>query len=128
MSLPSGKIIARPMVVRACGHEQEFQHYERDRFRDQRLAKFQATRCTDCVNKLNAAQKQASGIPKHEALKRLPTGTQLSLTLAPDNAWTGTLSANGTTVNAVGIAGAGPQSVAGSLAQLWLAEAEKPTT
>jgi hypothetical protein len=126
MTQPSGKIIARPMVVRACGHEQEFQHYEKDRYREQRLAKFRATRCTDCVAKLNAEQKQASGIPKHEALKQLPAGTQLSLTLGGDNSWTGTLSANGITVNAVGIVGAGPQSVAGSLAQLWL-EAQKPT-
>jgi hypothetical protein len=126
MSQPSGKIIARPMVVRSCGHEQEFQHYEKDRFREQRLAKFQSTRCADCVAKLNAEQKQAAGMPKHEALKQLPAGTQLSLTLAADNSWSGTLTAKGVTVNAAGIVGAGPQSVAGSLAQLWL-EAKKPT-
>jgi hypothetical protein len=126
MSQPSGKIIARPMVVRSCGHEQEFQHYEKDRFREQRLAKFKSTRCADCVAKLNAEQKQASGIPKHEALKQLPAGAQLALTLGADNSWSGSLSADGISVNAAGIVGAGPQSVAGSLAQLWL-EAKKPS-
>ncbi len=40
MTEPSGRIIARPMVARACGHQQEFQHYEVDKYRAQRLAKF----------------------------------------------------------------------------------------
>jgi hypothetical protein len=46
MTQPSGKIVGRPMVVRACGHEQEFQHYAVDKYRAQRLAKFQQTRCS----------------------------------------------------------------------------------
>jgi hypothetical protein len=45
MTEPSGKIVARPLVVRACGHAQEFQHYAVDKYRAQRLAKFQRTRC-----------------------------------------------------------------------------------
>ena len=52
MTEPSGKIVARPMVVRACGHQQEFQHYEVDKYRAQRLAKFQQTRCAECAAKL----------------------------------------------------------------------------
>ena len=38
---PKGEIVARPMVVRACGCLQEFQHYAVDKYRAQRLAKFQ---------------------------------------------------------------------------------------
>jgi hypothetical protein len=49
MTEPSGRIVARPMVTRSCGHQQEFQHYEVDKYRSQRLAKFQKTRCADCV-------------------------------------------------------------------------------
>src|SRR5438105_504936 len=98
MTLPSGKIIARPMVKRACGCEQEFQHYEVDRFRAERLAKFQSTRCSACVAKLNESQQQAAAaLPaKGEALAALPIGTQVSITRKPDGAWTGTLSADGT--------------------------------
>jgi hypothetical protein len=46
---PSGKIVARVTVARRCGHEGEFQHYERDPYRAQRLAKFRATRCPACA-------------------------------------------------------------------------------
>ena len=60
MANPSGEIVARPMVVRACGHQQEFQHYAVDKYRAQRLAKFQKTRCATCVAKLNEEQRQAA--------------------------------------------------------------------
>ena len=59
MTEPSGKIVARPMVVRACGHEQEFQHYTVDKYRAQRQAKFQSTRCPDCVAKLVEEERKA---------------------------------------------------------------------
>jgi hypothetical protein len=123
MTEPSGKIVARPMVVRACGHQQEFQHYAVDKYRAQRLVKFQKTRCAECAAKLiEEQQRAAEAVPKKgEALKSLPPGTQLSLTRRPDGSWAGTLSANGTTVEAVGIAEAGPQSVLVALARLWLA-------
>src|SRR3712207_6570769 len=52
MGVPTGEIVARPMVTRACGCLREFQHYAVDRYRTQRLAKFQSTRCEDCVAKL----------------------------------------------------------------------------
>jgi hypothetical protein len=121
MTEPSGKILARPMVVRACGHEQEFQHYAVDKYRAQRLAKFQQTRCAECAAKLVKEQQQAAeALPKKgEALKALPPGTQVSLTLRPDGHWAGALSAGGTTVEAAGAAGAGPQSVIVTLARLW---------
>jgi hypothetical protein len=48
---PTGEIVARPMLVRACGCVQEFQHYEVDKFRAARQAKFQATRCPACAAK-----------------------------------------------------------------------------
>jgi hypothetical protein len=124
MAEPSGEIVARPMVVRACGHKQEFQHYTVDRYRAQRLAKFQKTRCAECAAKLVEEEKRAAeAIPKKtEALKSLPPGTQVSLSRRPDGAWIGTLSAGGTTVEAAGVVGAGPQSVIVALARLWLSE------
>src|SRR5882762_7747354 len=85
MTEPSGKIVARPMVARACGHQQEFQHYVVDKYRAQRLAKFQRTRCADCVAKLLEEQKRmADALPKRgEVLKLLPPGTKMSLTRGP---------------------------------------------
>src|SRR5436190_6805858 len=124
MTEPSGKIVARPMVVRACGHQQEFQHYSVDKYRAQRLAKFQQTRCADCAAKLvEEQQRAAEAVPKKgEALRGLPPGTQVSLTRQPDGAWAGTLSAGGKTVEMTGVVGAGPQSVIVGLARLWASE------
>ena len=124
MAEPTGKIVARPMVVRACGHEQEFQHYAVDKYRAQRLAKFQQTRCSECVAKLVAEQQRAAeAVPKRaEALKSLPPGTQVSLTRQPDGSWAGTLSAKGTTVKVTGASEAGPPAVMVALARLWISE------
>jgi hypothetical protein len=105
------------MVTRSCGHQQEFQHYEVDKYRPQRLAKFQKTRCAECVAKHN--EQLRPGLPKSEALKLLPPGTQVSLTRQPDGSWAGTLSADGMTVEAAGPVDAGPQSVIVALARLW---------
>jgi hypothetical protein len=124
MSEPSGKILARPMVVRACGHQQEFQHYLVDKYRSQRLAKFQRTRCADCAAKLvEEQQRAAEALPKKgEVLKLLLPGTQMSLTRRPDGSWAGTLAADGTTVETDGTAGSGPQSVIVALARLWVSQ------
>src|SRR3954447_18694253 len=121
MTEPSGKIVARPMVVRACGHQQEFQHYAVDKYRAQRLAKVQQTRCAECAAKLvEEQQRGADALPKKgEALRSLPPGTQVSLTRQPDGSWAGTLSADGATVEVAGAAGTGPQSVIVALARLW---------
>jgi hypothetical protein len=126
MTEPSGKIVARPMEVRACGHQQEFQHYAVDKYRAQRLAKFKQTRCAECASKLVEEQKRAAeALPKKgEVLKSLPPGTQVSLTRRPDGSWAGTLSAVGRGVEMVGAAGAGPQSVIVSLARLWVSESQ----
>jgi hypothetical protein len=107
------------MVARACGCLQEFQHYAVDKYRAQRLAKFQKTRCPDCVAKLVEEQRRSAPPPKAEALKLLPPGTQVSLTLRPDGSWAGTLSAGGAAVETAGIVGAGPQSVVFALARIW---------
>jgi len=48
---PTGEIVARVMLARACGCVQEFQHYKVDKYRAQRQAKFQGTRCPACVAK-----------------------------------------------------------------------------
>src|SRR5437762_558665 len=118
---PTGEIVARPMVARACGCVQEFQHYAVDKYRAQRLAKFQQSRCPACVAKLVEEQRRAAPLPKRDALKLLPPGTQVSLTLRPDGSWAGTLAADGAAVETAGAAGAGPQAVVVALARLWLA-------
>src|ERR1700738_2025271 len=102
MSEPSGEIVARPMVTRACGCLREFQHYAVDKYRAQRLAKFQKTRCEVCVAKLNEEQKKAAAnIPKKgEAFKQLPNGAQMIINRRDDGTWTGTLTADGKTVEA----------------------------
>src|SRR5262245_3093629 len=120
---PKGKVIATPMVRRACGHEQEFQHYAVDKFRAERLAKFQQTRCPACVAKLAEEQRQALPPRKGEALRQLPRGTQVTVTRAADGSWGGTLSAEGTTVQVTGAggeSGPGPQAVTVALARLWI--------
>ena len=121
MAEPTGKIVARPMLKRACGHEQEFQHYAVDKYRAQRQAKFQGSRCPACVAKLQDEQKRANGPPRGEALKALPPGTVVTLTLAPGGVWKGKLSAEGRAVEAEGPAGAGAQAVVVALARLWVA-------
>lgn len=106
------------MVARACGCLQEFQHYTVDKYREQRKAKFQKTRCPVCVAKLVEEQRIAATLPKKgEAFKSLPTGAQISMVRRADNTWTGTLIADGTTVEAVG---EGPQGVTLALARNWL--------
>ena len=119
MAVPTGKIIARPMVARACGCLQEFQHFAVDKYRPQRLAKFQKTRCAECVAKLVEEERRAAeALPKKgEAIKSLPRGTQIILTLGPDGTWAGTLTAEGTTIKATA---GGPQGVTVALARLWL--------
>ena len=59
------------MVARACGCLQEFQHYAVDKFRAQRQAKFQKTRCAACVAKLVEEERRAAeALPKKgEAIK-----------------------------------------------------------
>jgi hypothetical protein len=118
MGVPSGEIIARPMVARACGCLQEFQHYAVDRYRAQRLAKFQKTRCPACVAKLVEEQRRAAALPKKgEAFKLLPADTQVAMSRRPDGTWAGTLAAGGKTVEATG---EGPQSLIVALARLWV--------
>jgi hypothetical protein len=118
MGVPSGEIVARPMVARACGCMCEFQHYAVDKYRAQRLAKFQSTRCAACVAKWEEERRQAAAaLPgKGEAIQGLPNGTQIALVRRPDGKWAGTLTAEGTKVEAVAD---WPQGLAGTLARLW---------
>ncbi len=122
------------MMARACGCMQEFQEFAVDRYRTQRLAKFQKTRCSACVAKLNEEQQKAAALlpKKGEAIQLLPTGTKVSLTRQPDGSWSGTLIAEGTQVEAVGDV---PHGVSITLARLWVAArrgvaapAAKPTS
>lgn len=116
--------MARPMLKRACGCVCEFQHYAVDRYRAQRQAKFERTRCEACVAKLVEQQRRTIAIPKGEAFTALPPGSQLVLTRRADGTWTGTLTAEGIGVEA---ASAGPQALAVVLARLWLtARGERP--
>jgi hypothetical protein len=116
------------MLARSCGCLQEFQHYKVDKYRAQRQAKFQSTRCPACVAKLVEEERKALPPRKGEILKQLPPGTHVTLTRGADGAWGGTLSAGGTTVEVVGVArqaGPGMQAVAVELARLWIAAWEK---
>ena len=122
---PSGEIVARPMVARACGCLREFQHYAVDKYRAQRQAKFQKTRCPECVAKLVEEQRIAATLPKKgEAFKLLPNGTQIALTRKPNGIWAGTLTAEGATVEATG---EGPQGLTVALARLWAASSGDAT-
>src|SRR5205085_4613864 len=105
MGVQTGEIVVRPMMPRACGCLCEFQHYEVDKYRAQRLAKFQSTRCADCAARLAEEQRRAAAaLPKKaEAFKLLPPGTQVALALRPDGSWAGTLAAGGKTVETAGV-------------------------
>lgn len=125
MAVPTGEVVARPMVARACGCMREFQHYKVDKYRAQRLAKFQGTRCEDCVAKLNEQQKQAAAaLPKKgEAFQALPNGTQVALSRQPDGTWTGTLTGDGKTVKGTGES---PHGLTIALARQWVLEVRGP--
>jgi hypothetical protein len=120
MAVPTGEIVARPMMARACGCMCEFQHYAVDKYRAQRLAKFQSTRCAECVAKSEEARRQAQAeLPgKGEAIQSLPPGTQIFLARRPDGKWTGKLTQEETTVEALAD---WPQGLSGTLARLWAA-------
>lgn len=123
---PTGEIVARPMLVRACGCVQEFQHYAVDKYRAQRQAKFQRTRCPTCVAKLVEQQRIASTLPKKgEAFKQLPADTEILLKRRADGTWAGTLSASGKTVEATG---EGPQGVTVTLARMWASAVAAPSS
>ena len=118
MGVPTGKIVDRPMLARACGCLCEFQYYAVDKYRDQRLAKFQQTRCPACVAKLEEERRQAVAArpAKGEAIRALPTGTQIMLCRRPDGVWAGMLAAAATQVEAIADS---PQPLVATLAQLW---------
>jgi hypothetical protein len=120
MGVPTGEIVARPMVARVCGCVCEFQHYAVDRYRAQRLAKFQSTRCPACVAKAEDERKATlAELPgKGEAILGLPKGTHITLTRRPDGKWAGTLTAEETKVEAVAD---WPQGLSGTLARQWAA-------
>jgi hypothetical protein len=109
MAIPTGEIVARPMMARACGCMCEFQHYAVDRFRAQRLAKFQSTRCSECVAKSEEeARKAKEALPtKGETFTTLPNGTEFHLVKRPDGKWTGKMVADGVTIEGLADAPAG---------------------
>jgi hypothetical protein len=116
------------MLKRSCGCVQEFQHYKVDKYRADRQAKFQSTRCPACVAKLVEEERKALPPRKGEIIKQLPPGTQVTLSRAANGCWGGTLSANGTLVELVAVAkeaAPGMQAVALELARRWLAAREK---
>ena len=51
------KIVARTMVIRACGHKQEFQHFKADKYRAQQCkVRGQSLSCLRC-QKLQEEQR-----------------------------------------------------------------------
>jgi hypothetical protein len=116
MAVPKGPVVERPMLPRACGCLAEFQVYAVDKYRAERQAKFQGTRCPACVAALEQANRKEV-VPKAEAFARLPPGARLSFAKNADGTWAGTLDAGGASVTA---AADGPPSLALTLARLWL--------
>ena len=77
--------------------------------------------------KLVEEERKALPPRKGDILRQLPPGTQVTLRRAADGAWGGTLSADGTTVEVVGVAreaAPGMQAVAVELARQWVAARE----
>jgi hypothetical protein len=60
---------------------------------------------------------------KNEAFASLPTGTHVSLDRLSDGTWSGSLAAEGATVEATA---SGPQALVAALAQLWIARRAAP--
>jgi hypothetical protein len=118
MGMPTGEIVARPIVARACGCRCEFQHFARDRYRDQRLAKFRSTRCPPCAARADAdRQREVAERPaRMEAVRRLPAGALLTAVKRSDGGWEGTLAAGGATVRATA---GGLDELTGALARAW---------
>jgi hypothetical protein len=106
------------MLPRSCGCVCEFQVYAVDKYRAQRQAKFQATRCPDCIAKVQAEQQRAAAAmpTRDEVLRALPTDTEMKMTRTAAG-WAGRLTAGGATVAAT--AGDGPTSLVVSLARAW---------
>jgi hypothetical protein len=125
MGMPTGKIIDRPMLARACGCVCEFQLFERDRFRAQRQAAFVGSRCPECVAKSQAEQQRlAALVPgKGEALRALPADTRVTMSRQSATAWAGTLAAGGTTVAGTGDS---PVGLVVTLARSWAATRSGP--
>jgi hypothetical protein len=120
MGIPTGKIIDRPLLARACGCVCEFQLFERDRFLAQRRAAFVGSRCPECVAKSQAEhQRLAALVPaKGEALRALPPDTRVTMTRTAEARWAGTLTADERTVEGVGDS---PVGLVVALARSWLA-------
>jgi hypothetical protein len=118
MAIPTGEIVARPMMARACGCLCEFQHYAVDKYRTQRLAKFQKTRCPQCVAKYEEEQRKAAeALPsKGEMFQLLPSAAQFTMTKRSDGKWGGKLTADGVTIEALSDA---PQGLVLTLARQW---------
>jgi hypothetical protein len=110
------------MVARACGCLREFQHYAVDRFRAERLAKFQSTRCEECVARDEEERRKArEALPstKGETFQLLPAGATFSITRRTDGQWAGLLTADGTTVHGTADV---PHGLPLTLARQWLLE------
>jgi hypothetical protein len=97
----------------------EFQHYAVDRYRAERLAKFQSTRCPECVAKDEEQQRQAKAeLPtKGDTFKELPDGASFTLTRVADGKWKGSLTIGGEVIE--GLADS-PQGLPLTLSRRWL--------
>ena len=92
MGMPTGEIIARPMVKRACGCEEEFQHFAVDKYRAQRLAKFE--------NRLFAKYAATHGLTFVDIAGQLPFDPDLFLD-AVHTSYAGTRMRGWITLNAL---------------------------
>ena len=111
---PTGEIVARLMMARACGCVCEFQHYAVDKYRP-------AAREVPTAGALPASPRRRRKGDKPRRSRKwgdpsLPVARKLSR--RPDGKWAGTLSGEGTGVEAIAD---WPQGLAGTLARLWVA-------
>ena len=102
MGVPTGEVIARPMMPRACGCLCEFQHYAVDKTA-QRLAKFQSTRCPECVAKSEAEQRaRPPRCRQGEAIQSSRSARRSRTDPAAERLLDGDLARRGTTVDGTG--------------------------
>lgn len=114
---PKKRVVGRVVVTRLCGCQQEYEHLANDRFGDQKLEKFKKSRCPACAAKF-VEEQQRLNLPKAEAFRRLPQGTEVNMVFGADGQWAATLKAEDRSVQGKGVT---PEAALLAVARLWAA-------
>jgi hypothetical protein len=91
-------VIGVEHLARACGHDQQFQHFEDDPDREGRREMFLRKRCPTCGRKGNEKHNrlQAGGtVKKGQEVKRLLAGARFDMVRQAGGSWANSLAANG---------------------------------